>query len=91
MALVLCAVIWLVGCGERKEMPLSTANEETVDHTLFADAGLEVAVRAALGQPRGNLTASLLLYTIHTSVFKGFMVFLSITITITLSTSTIYI
>ena len=51
-AAILVATLVLGGCGERARMPLE-APGVTVDHTVFADAGFEAAVRAAVGQPRG--------------------------------------
>ncbi|MBT4502847.1 MAG: hypothetical protein HOC74_34255 [Gemmatimonadetes bacterium] len=55
--------IWTVlhtGCdGESGEKPLAAENDPpvaTADTLTFADAGLEEAVRAALGQPEGPLT-----------------------------------
>ena len=58
-AAILVATLVRGGCGERARMPLE-APGVTVDHTVFADAGLEAAVRAAVGQPRGVFAAAAL-------------------------------
>ena len=50
------ALLWLGCSSERPPLQPPISDEEPVfDHSTFADAGLERAVRLALGQPQGGL------------------------------------
>ena len=57
MRYALCAALLWLGCSsERPPLQPPLSDEELVfDHSTFADAGLERAVRLALGQPQGGL------------------------------------
>ena len=61
--MALCACVWgVTSCSDRSIPPLDPTIpvDGVTDHTEFADAGLERAVRQALDQPRGELTPSTL-------------------------------
>lgn len=51
----------LTACQDAPIPPTATDPTSLVDHTTFADLGLELAVRSALAKPRGELAADELL------------------------------
>ena len=63
MKYLLCLLLlWCLGCGEERPplQSVGTDDEVVFAHDTFADAGFERAVRQALAQPEGALTAAAL-------------------------------